>query len=341
VFFFFLPFFSASILVFFIALATNKNKNKTKQQTSSFGSSFLLFNLSSAFDFFFRFLHNMASEGGVARLRSVFAKAKSEGHPAFVAYVTVGFPSISQTVPILLALEKGGADVIELGVPHTDPLADGPVIQHSNNIALSNGVTPSTCLQVLREARKKGLKTPVILMGYYNPFRAYGEDKLIDELKTSGGDGFIVVDLPPEDSSSFRKKCSSVGLSLIPFVASTTSDHRLDFIRRTAIEDAGFIYCISLLGVTGARTELPHELPAFVSHVRDHIPRTSAPLAVGFGISTPEQFREVGKFSEGVVIGSAIVKVGQLFLFLRLLLLIGFLFFSLSSMPIVDCYIFS
>jgi tryptophan synthase len=240
-----------------------------------------------------------------ARILNAFEKAKAEGRPVFVPFMTAGFPTQQATVPFLLALQKGGADLIELGVPHTDPLADGPVIQQASSVALAGGVTLPKSLEFVRAAREQGLTVPVVLMGYYNPFRAFGEKNIVQCAKEAGADGFIVVDLPPEASQEFRSHCREFKMSFVPLIAPTTSDERLQYI--DTIADS-FVYCVSLLGVTGGRTALSNDLASFVSRVRTHI---KWPLAIGFGISKREHVEQVARLGEGVVVGSQLIKVVQ------------------------------
>lgn len=223
--------------------------------------------------------------------------------PAFVAYLTAGFPKREATVPALLAMQEAGVDVIEVGVPFSDPLADGGTIQRANEVALRNGVTLADCLAMVTAARRGGLTVPVVLMGYYNPFLRYGEDALMADCVTAGINGFIVVDLPYDEAGSFLTKCRAAGRAFIPLVAPTTEPARLDKIAAVA---SGFVYCVSVTGVTGARTELPADLADFIARVRRHV--TTAPLAVGFGISTREQAASVGALADGVVMGSAIIR---------------------------------
>lgn len=201
-----------------------------------------------------------------------------------------------------MALQNGGADVLELGVPFTDPQADGATIQKANEVALSYGVTLKSCINMVTVARSRGLTVPVVLMGYYNPFLAYGLDKLMDDSKNAGIDGFIVVDLPPEEGSIFVTKASSRGLNYIPLVSPTTTNERIAYLSSNA---GSFMYCVSVTGVTGARGDLPSDLKSFVDRVREN---SNAPLAVGFGISTPDQVAEVSRVAEGVVVGSSIIS---------------------------------
>ncbi|KAI2625402.1 tryptophan synthetase [Hypomontagnella submonticulosa] len=203
-------------------------------------------------------------------------------------------------------MQKGGADVIELGVPFTDPIADGPTIQTSNTVALENGVTIGSTLGMVREARSRGLTAPVLLMGYYNPLLSYGEDNLLRDCKSAGVNGFIVCDLPPEEAVSFRKLCSRGQLSYVPLIAPATSDTRMKIL--CALADS-FIYVVSRMGVTGALGTLNANLPNLLERVKKY--SGDKPAAVGFGVSTPEHFQSVAAIADGVVIGSQIVTTLQ------------------------------
>ena len=235
-------------------------------------------------------------------IRNAFARAKSEGRAALVTYTTAGFPTIAETADILLGMEAGGADVIELGTPFTDPIADGPTIQTANTLALANGTNTKSCLEIVKEARSKGLKAPVLLMGYYNPLLAYGEERMLQDAKAVGVNGFIMVDLPPEEAVRFRQHCKNYGLSYVPLIAPSTSEKRMKLL--CSIADS-FIYVVSRMGVTGATGALSTGLPQLVERVHQY--SNGAPAAVGFGVSTREHFVEVGQVSEGVVIGSQII----------------------------------
>lgn len=199
-------------------------------------------------------------------------------------------------------MERGGADVIELGMPFTDPIADGPTIQKANTQALLNGVTVTRCLQMVHEARKAGLKAPVLLMGYYNPLLSYGEEKMLKDAKMAGVNGFIMVDLPPEEAVRFRKLCTQTGLSYIPLIAPSTSENRMKLLCKIA---DSFIYVVSRMGVTGATGTMNAALPDLLEKV--HRYSGNIPAAVGFGVSTRDHFVSVGKVAEGVVIGSQII----------------------------------
>ncbi|GAB1735130.1 hypothetical protein NU219Hw_g198t1 [Hortaea werneckii] len=236
-------------------------------------------------------------------IRKTFAKAKSESRSVLVTYTTAGYPTIKETPDILLAMEAGGSDIIELGMPFTDPIADGPSIQGANTIALKNGCNIKDCLQIVRDSRSRGLRAPVMLMGYYNPLLAYGEEKMLQDAKSAGVNGFIMVDLPPEEAVRFRKHCTDYGLSYVPLIAPATSEKRMKLL--CGIADS-FIYVVSRMGVTGASSALSSGLPELLERVHKY--SGGVPAAVGFGVSTREHFVEVGKLSEGVVIGSQIIN---------------------------------
>ncbi|KAG8162390.1 hypothetical protein KVR01_008155 [Diaporthe batatas] len=239
-------------------------------------------------------------------IKQTFQRCKAEKRSALVTYVTAGYPKPEDTAEICLSMERGGADIIELGVPFTDPIADGPTIQTSNTVALENGVTLSSTLQMVRDARKRGLKAPVLLMGYYNPMRAYGEEALLDDCKAAGINGFIICDLPPEEAVSFRKLCSKAGLSYIPLIAPATSDKRMRLLCQLA---DSFIYVVSRMGVTGALGTMNANLPELLERVNKY--SGDKPAAVGFGVSTRDHFTSVAQIANGVVVGSMIVTTLQ------------------------------
>ncbi|PBP22034.1 putative tryptophan synthase [Diplocarpon rosae] len=238
-------------------------------------------------------------------LKSRFAQCKKEGRSAFVTYVTAGYPTPNETVDIMLGMEAGGSGyVIELGIPFTDPIADGVTIQKANTQALKNGVSVTSVLQMVRDARKKGLKVPVLFMGYYNPMLSYGEEKLLRDCREAGVNGFIVVDLPPEEAISFRNYCTKAGLSYVPLIAPSTSESRMKLLCKLA---DSFIYVVSRMGVTGATGTLNTGLPDLLKRVKQY--SGNAPAAVGFGVSTRDHFLSVAKIADGVVIGSQIITV--------------------------------
>jgi tryptophan synthase len=235
-------------------------------------------------------------------IKNTFARAKRENRIPFVAYTTAGYPTIAESADILLGLEAGGADIIELGLPFTDPIADGPTIQVANTQSLENGTSTKTCLKIVRDARARGLRAPVLFMGYYNPLLAYGEERMLQDCKTAGVNGFIMVDLPPEEAVRFRHHCTNYGLSYVPLIAPATSEKRMKLL--CSIADS-FIYVVSRMGVTGATGVLSTGLPELLGRVHKY--SNGIPAAVGFGVSTREHFLEVGKVAEGVVIGSQII----------------------------------
>ncbi|KAL8884685.1 MAG: hypothetical protein Q9215_007330 [Flavoplaca cf. flavocitrina] len=235
-------------------------------------------------------------------IKNTFAQCKKEQRSALVTYVTAGYPSAEDTVDILLGMEAGGADLIELGLPFTDPIADGPTIQKANTQALKNGVTVTSTLEMVRSARRKGLKAPVLFMGYYNPLLSYGEEKIMRDAKEAGVNGFIVVDLPPEEAVRFRNFCTKGGLSYVPLIAPATSESRMKLLCKIA---DSFIYVVSRMGVTGASETLNKALPELLDRVHQY--SNNVPAAVGFGVSTRQHFIDVGRIAEGVVIGSQIV----------------------------------
>lgn len=217
-------------------------------------------------------------------------------------YLTLGYPDPDESLACVEAAAEAGADLIELGVPFSDPLADGPVIQHSTQVALDNGMTTRRCLGMVAELRRRGLSIPLVLMGYYNPIHSYGVAAYARDAAGSGADGFIVPDLPLEEAAELEAACRANGLSLIPMLAPTSTADR---VATAAAHAEGFIYLVSLTGVTGQRTGLAGDLREFVGRVRKV---ARVPLAVGFGIGTPEQAAAVGSFADGVIIGSAVIN---------------------------------
>lgn len=245
-----------------------------------------------------------ATEDPRMHLRQTFDRCKAEGRATFVAYTTVGYPKPQEAVDVILGLQEGGADVIELGMPFTDPMADGSTIQEANQGALDLGTEClDQVLAVARAARERGVTVPLVLMGYFNPFYKYGDmDALMASCKEVGICGFIIVDLPPEESNVFRQACRDAKLSYIPLVAPTSTDERIAHLAACA---DSFIYAVSLTGVTGARSEMSDELPAFAKRIKA---QTDLPVAIGFGVGRPDQFADVSQLSEGVVVGSALIN---------------------------------
>jgi tryptophan synthase alpha chain len=217
-------------------------------------------------------------------------------------YHAMGYPDRATTLGALQVLSETGADLFEIGIPHSDPLADGPTIQSATYQALTQGTTVRDCLAMAAELRAAGVRQPFCAMTYYNPLMAYGIERFVADAVTAGMDGLIVPDLPPEEAELLEAACRSAGLATIYLLAPTSTEER---IRLVAQHATGFIYLVSVTGITGARTELPPDLAEFVARVRRH---TSLPLAVGFGISSGAQAAAVAQVADGVIVGSALVK---------------------------------
>ncbi len=220
--------------------------------------------------------------------------------PIFMPYYPLGYPDLDTSIDVIEALAQNGADLIEVGLSFSDPLADGPVIQKATQIALEQGITVKKSLAAVAELRKRGVTIPLILMGYFNPMLAYGLEKFIHDAREAGADGFIIPDLPLEEAGEFQVLVDD--LPLIQMLAPTSPNERMEMIARNA---KGFIYLVSVTGVTGARTSISNGLGDLIARVREH---TSVPVCVGFGIGTPEQAKEVGALADGVIVGSACVK---------------------------------
>ena len=234
---------------------------------------------------------------GADRLAQAFALGKK----ALIIYVTCGDPSAAATADIVVAAAAAGADAIELGVPFSDPMADGPVIQRSSARALAAGTSLRRVLELVSELRERS-DVPIVLFGYYNPFMQYGLAALARDAKSAGADGFLCVDAPPEESADLRAAAGACELDVIALLAPTTPPSRARLIARTA---GGFLYFVSVLGVTSARDQLPPELPDMVGRVRRV---TGLPIGVGFGVQTPAQAGWVASFADAVIVGSAIVR---------------------------------
>lgn len=241
---------------------------------------------------------------GLAAIEKAFAQAKTEKRAAFIPYFPIGHPDYATSLEIITAFAEVGADIIEVGVPFSDPLADGPAIQAATQIALKNGTTPQHCVKAIGELRQRGIQTPMVLMGYVNPFMAYGYDKLTADAKKFGIDGFIIPDLPADEADDFQKLVDGYKLGLSYFVAPTSSPSR---IRLAAQKSRGYIYLVSITGTTGAKEALPEELVQNVAAIRTV---TQHPIAVGFGVNTPDQAKKLGQLVDGVIVGSALVKAG-------------------------------
>ena len=236
------------------------------------------------------------------RMSTCFEKLRAKGHKALVPYVTAGDPDPKIVVELMLTLANSGADIIELGVPFSDPMADGPVIQRSSERSLKNGTSLLNCLDWVKEFRKFNNDTPIVLMGYANPIEKFGINEFAIEASSSGVDGVIVVDYPPEESVEFCKLMKSQQIDVIFLLAPTTSESRLKHIAKMG---SGYLYYVSLKGVTGANNIDVNDVSNRIELIRKN---TSLPVLVGFGISSPESAAEIASTSsDGVVIGSAII----------------------------------
>ena len=227
--------------------------------------------------------------------------------PIFMPYFPLGYPDLATSIDVLEALARNGADLIEVGLSFSDPLADGPVIQQATQIALEEGITVRKSLEAVKELRRRGVDIPLVMMGYYNPMLAYGLEKFVCDSVDAGADGFIIPDLPMEEADEFLSVLAGADrdlpLPLIPMLAPTTPDDRMEMIARNA---RGFIYLVSVTGVTGERNSISGGLGELIARVREH---TSIPVCVGFGIGTPEQAKEIGKMADGVIVGTACVRI--------------------------------
>jgi tryptophan synthase alpha chain len=241
---------------------------------------------------------------GRDHIAAAFTQAHETQFAALMPYFTLGFPDRATSLDVVEAIAPY-SDLIELGVPFSDPLADGPTIQRSTQIALENGTTTADCLAMVRELRQRGVDKPFLLMGYYNPILAYSIEAYVRDVAEAGADGFIVPDLPPEEADEFEQAAQEAGLVLIHFLAPTSNPERITNVTARA---QGFIYLVSLTGVTGARSQVQADLGDFVARVRE---QAQVPLAVGFGIGTPEQAAEVGALADGVIVGSALVNAAD------------------------------
>jgi tryptophan synthase alpha chain len=233
----------------------------------------------------------------MSRIERAFSRRK-----ALIPYITLGYPAAETALEVVPRLEEWGADMVELGIPFSDPLADGVTIQEASFQALSNGMTPRLALELASRLRKK-VALPLVFMTYYNPVLHFGLKAFCRASAEAGVDGLIVPDLPPEEGEELRKACDKNGLDLVYLLAPNSG---LSRIRLVSERSRGFIYLVSVTGVTGAREALPPGLEAFVRRVRKE---TSLPLAVGFGIATPEQARRVAEVADGVIVGSRIVQL--------------------------------
>jgi len=237
----------------------------------------------------------------MSRLQTRFAELKEQNRAALVTFITAGDPDYASSLEILKGLPEAGADVIELGMPFTDPMADGPAIQLANIRALSNKQDLAKTLQMVREFRQSNQTTPIVLMGYFNPIHKMGVERFIAEAKEAGVDGLIVVDLPPEHNEDLCDPAQAAGIDFIRLTTPTTDDARLPVVLNNS---SGFVYYVSVAGVTGAGSATLEHVEQAVARLKRH---TDLPVAIGFGIRTPEQAAAIARLADGVVVGSALI----------------------------------
>lgn len=238
----------------------------------------------------------------MTRISEKFAELKKAGRAAFIPFITAGDPDAETSFEILERLPAAGADLIELGIPFSDPMADGPAIQASSLRALRAGMTLHKVLDMVRRFRRKDTATPLVLMGYFNPIHHYGSARFAKDAAEAGVDGLITVDLPPEEDEVLRIPAAAQGIDIIRLATPTTDDRRLGAVLSGA---GGFLYYVSIAGVTGTKDFEVRDVRAAVARVKE---RTSLPCAVGFGIKTPQQAAEIARFADGAVVGSALVS---------------------------------
>ena len=238
----------------------------------------------------------------MTRIDQTFAKLKDQGRKAFVAYVMAGDPDIATSLEVVKGLPGAGVDIIELGLPFTDPMADGPTIQLAGQRALAGGMTLEKTLQMVRDFRAEDDSTPIVLMGYYNPIYSRGVDRFLSEAREAGIDGLIVVDLPPEEDDELCIPAQKAGLNFIRLATPTTDDKRLP---RVLQNTSGFVYYVSITGITGAAEAQATDVGPEVARIKS---QTDLPVIVGFGINTPERAKNIAQVADGAVVGSAIVS---------------------------------
>jgi len=235
------------------------------------------------------------------RIDLKFRELKKKGRKAFIAFITAGYPDLSTTARLIPELEKAGADIIELGIPFSDPMADGPVIQEASMEALKKKTDLRSIFKMVKSIRSK-TEIPLCFMTYYNPVFSYGFGNFARQAEDCGVDGVIIPDLPPEEGQELIKAARATGLATVFFISPTTADKRM---RKICASSRGFIYYVCLTGVTGARRELPQDLTGHIKKIRSF---TKKPVCVGFGVSTPGQVKQVQTHADGVIVGSAIIK---------------------------------
>lgn len=243
---------------------------------------------------------------GLDNLAAMFARAKNEKRAAFLPYFPIGYPTYAESLDAIEAMAAEGVDGFEIGIPFSDPLADGPVIQAATQVSLENGTTVRQCLDAVRDLRVRGVAQPMLLMGYMNPLLAYGVENFMRDARAAGADGLIVPDLPPDEGAQVDQACAQEGMAHVYMIAPTSNPERIKLVGERY---SGFIYVVSLTGITGARDSLPPYLTEFIARLRAQLP--DAPLVMGFGISKPEQAQRMSDLVDGFIVGSALVRAGK------------------------------
>ncbi len=253
---------------------------------------------------------NTSTESSIPaeKITRAFTQAKAEGRGALMPYLMCGYPSAEQSVELIVAAAESGADIIELGMPFSDPLADGATVQHAGHVALQRGMSIKGCMKIVQQVSAR-TSVALVLMGYYNPVMAYGLERFCADARANGVSGLIIPDLPPEEAEPLQQVALRNGLTLIFLIPPTTTDERIQrVVELTQNEGNGFIYCVSLSGVTGARDQLPAHLYSFIKRILGYT-KGKIPLAVGFGLSTPAHIAEVTSYADGAVVGSALINL--------------------------------
>lgn len=235
-------------------------------------------------------------------IKEKFDILKKNNEKALIIYVTGGYPNYNISKEVIKTIAKAGADIIEIGIPFSDPVADGPTIQEASQIALENGFTLKKAIKMVEELRNEGIETPLVFMTYYNPVFNHGLEKFANDIKNAGVNGLIIPDLPPEESEELYVHTKDKNIDIIFLLAPTMTEERLALVAQKA---TGFIYFVSVAGVTGARTTVNNKLPELVAKVKS---KTDVPVGVGFGVSTRKQAEEINEYADAVIVGSAVIK---------------------------------
>ncbi len=249
-------------------------------------------------------MNNMRKKTGVESLDEVFKTTEAQGRAAFMPYYPIGYPTYDASLDAIERMAGVGVDGFEIGVPFSDPLADGPTIQAATQVALDNGITVTKTLEAVKTLRERGVTQPLMMFSYLNPLVAYGTEKFVHDAREAGADGLIIPDLPAEEAHMFADACDETGMALVFFLAPTSNPKRIKLVAEHA---RGFIYVVTLTGITGERTELPDYLAEFIARLRKE---TDQPLVMGFGISKPEHAQMMTGLVNGFIVGSALVKAG-------------------------------